>query len=113
LTRLEAWFHTVNAYKVRYEELYSNPVETLKGIEEDRISEIVAKNSFSKKAGQIPGEEAKDSPARKGIVGDWKNYFDAECVSTFKAAYNGRWNKLLIELGYENSKNLQNNKITE
>jgi hypothetical protein len=37
----------------------------------------------------------------RGIAGDWRNYFDAQCIETFRSADAGRWNRLVVAMGYE------------
>jgi hypothetical protein len=111
LPELEQWFRTPLAYKVRYEDLKKQPVETLQGvlnylglaIDEKAIEKVVRAHSFKAKSGRQAGEERKELPMRKGIVGDWRNHFDQECIATFKTAREGRWNRLLVEMGYENT----------
>ena len=109
LSRLEEWFRTPTALKTRYEQLRSNTVEELERIMNylglsckiDRLQSVVSEHSFMRKSGRNPGEERQDAFLRKGIVGDWKNYFDNACVEAFKREQGGRWNKLLVEMGYE------------
>ena len=55
------------------------------------------KNIFKNKAGRNPGDENKLSFLRKGIAGDWKNYFSKEANQVF----NKFAGKELIKLGYE------------
>ena len=61
----------------------------------------MSEHSFTSRTGRRPGEERKESTLRKGIVGDWKNYFDQECIVAFKTEQQGRWNSLLVEMSYE------------
>lgn len=51
----------------------------------------------------MPGEERKEAFLRKGIVGDWENYFDRDVVRAYKTEKEGRWNRLLVKMGYENT----------
>ena len=109
MSRLEQWYRTPDAYKAKYEELMKNPTEELKSIstyldlsvDEIAIEQVVEQHSFRSLTGRNPGEEEKESPQRKGIVGDWKNYFNKDCMEAFKNEKEGRWNSLLIEMGYE------------
>ena len=48
-------------------------------------------------AARKPGEQDATSHARKGIVGDWKNYLNAAHIAKIKELPGQR----LIELGYE------------
>jgi hypothetical protein len=109
IDRLKAWFNDGATCQVKYEQLLADTrgeverVVNFLGIRasDKRISEIIEKNSFQKKSGRKTGEEDRSSFFRKGISGDWKNYFDEELKQHFKTALNGRWNELLVEMGYE------------
>lgn len=108
LDRLEAWAFTDCAFRTRYEDLLENPVEVLRALAQyldidasnSRIHRIVQRNSFVRVTGRRPGTSA-NAFRRKGISGDWKNYFDEEVVERFQFPHDGRWNKLLAELRYE------------
>ena len=64
----------------------------------ERVLGIVWENSFEKKSGgRAPGVENKNSHYRKGVPGDWVNYFTDEHIVHFKKSYND----LLIQYGYE------------
>lgn len=63
---------------------------------------IVYANRFTEKShGRIPGEEDPNSHYRKGIAGDWINYFQPAHIAYFKKYYND----VLIKLGYETTSN--------
>lgn len=66
-----------------------------------KLTAVVNKNSFTKRAGRKPGEEDVSSHYRKGIAGDWKNYFTDNIKSEFKE----RFGQTLIETGYEKDLN--------
>lgn len=61
------------------------------------LSQLLEDYSFESLAGRQPGVEDKHSHYRKGVHGDWKNYFDERLVNKFKALTGD----LVIELGYE------------
>ena len=63
----------------------------------DRCVEIMAEFSFESVSGRKVGEEDSSSHARKGMPGDWKNFFTDNIKSQFKARFGG----LLVNLGYE------------
>ena len=65
--------------------------------DEDRLREISEKYSFKNQAGRNPGDENKFSFLRKGIAGDWKNYFSKEAGQVFNKFAGNE----LIKLGYE------------
>jgi len=110
ISRLEQWYRTPLAYKIKYEYLKENPIREIKAIlnhldlplKDENIKNVVEKCSFESMTGRKIGEEKKESPQRKGIIGDWKNYFNKDCIEAFKKEKNGRWNHLLVEMGYEN-----------
>lgn len=51
--------------------------------------------------GRVQGQENIYHHYRKGIAGDWKNYFTEETVKTFKA----KTKRLIIDLSYEKDEN--------
>lgn len=91
---------------IKYEELLDNPVKCLfRAIEfyelnrcsEIYLKQVVNKYSFENVTNREPGDENKRSFVRKGIMGDWKNYFNKEACDVFKKFAGEE----LIELGYE------------
>ncbi len=113
ISGLEKWYENPFAHKVRYENLQNNPIDELRRVGDylklrfkaKTAKRAIHKNSFQKLSGREPGHEKKDEFLRKGITGDWKNYFDEDCISAFKTAKDGRWNRLLIKMGYEQNLN--------
>ncbi|MFC1819414.1 sulfotransferase domain-containing protein [Thermodesulfobacteriota bacterium] len=112
ITKMEKWLETPTAYSLKYEDLKESPVKELLSVldylgiarSESKIKQVIEKNSFETISGRKPGDEQKDKILRKGIVGDWKNYFDNhQCIEMFKNAQNGRWNRLLVKMGYEDT----------
>lgn len=72
--------------EIEYAEHKTDPVGTVTRLLEfldldasaDTVDALVDANSFERTSGgRRPGEEA-NAPARKGIVGDWRNHFSAE-----------------------------------
>ncbi len=61
----------------------------------ERLLEQYSFEAFS--GGRKPGEEDAQSHYRKGIAGDWRNYFSDREKDLFKQ----RTGSLLVELGYE------------
>jgi len=60
------------------------------------IVDIVKRNSFEQRTGRNKGNEDQWSHYRKGIVGNWKNYFTPRVKLTFYA----RYTDLLMKWGY-------------
>jgi hypothetical protein len=59
---------------------------------------IVERNDFTHQAGgRQPGQEDERHHYRKGVAGDWRNYFTPQVTAAFKE----RYGDLLIALGYE------------
>ncbi|NLE46351.1 MAG: sulfotransferase domain-containing protein [Chloroflexi bacterium] len=108
LVELERWFRTPYAVQIVYEALRAQPQATVTRLAEElglpvnqrQVAAVVTRRDFARTTGRIPGQEA-DAAARKGIVGDWRNYFTSDTVECFKTAQDGRWNALLVEMGYE------------
>ena len=74
-----------NIYMVKYEDLLDDTEQTvgkilkdffhIQNIDEDYLKLVVDKFSFKNQSKRNKGEENKNSFLRKGIKGDWKNYF--------------------------------------
>lgn len=93
-------------FEVKYEELLVEPeavfgrvVEFLDGdTDPETIEKIVEKHRFEKVSGKrAPGMENAESFYRKGISGDWRNYFTDRDKRIYKEAAG----ELLVKLGYE------------
>jgi hypothetical protein len=69
------------------------------GIDRDKINEAVEEYSFRKAIERSPTSDPRRRFARKGVAGDWINYFNSESRAIF-AHYGG---DELIRLGYEKS----------
>ena len=100
------WVDCERCVHVRYEDLRVKPVEELRRIvhelagiviDEQMAETIVDKHSFEKVSGRKVGDANVRSFLRKGVVGDWKNYFNQEACERFHA-YAGN---ALVKLGYE------------
>lgn len=66
------------------------------------LRRLVERNDFSHQAGgRQPGQEDEHHHYRKGVAGDWRNYFTPHVTDAFKE----RYGDLLIHLGYERSLN--------
>jgi lipopolysaccharide transport system ATP-binding protein len=95
-----------NILDCKYEDLLVDTPGTLRNWFEflglnasnDLIMDIVDKTSFSRLTkGRKPGEEDVTNHFRKGVAGDWKQYFTAEV----KKEFNLHYGEILIEWGYE------------
>lgn len=103
---IEDWLDKTNIHIVKYEDVHKDPEGMLKGILEycgekdicaEKIKSAIKDNSFKNITGRTEGHQDKTSHKRKGIVGDWKNYFNSEsCDLVFKNQQN-----LLVKLNYE------------
>ncbi len=62
-----------------------------------RLSTTVEKMSMKRQTGRDPGGGDRTQHTRKGIVGDWKNYFCREAAEIF----NEHAGDTLVRLGYE------------
>lgn len=112
IEKLELWWSYPHVHKLHYEDLLANPKEEMRKIvnylglkiSDKRIEQAIDNNRFEKHSGgREAGKENKGSFFRKGIAGDWVNYFDEETVEMMKTVHDGRWNKLIVTLGYEAS----------
>lgn len=92
---------------VKYEELISDDGPAVlasllseytdQAIRAKAIHTTYERYHFKNITGRTPGQENRSSFARKGIAGDWKNYFTPSARKIFQR-YAG---DVLIELGYE------------
>lgn len=101
---VKTWFHSGTPI-IKYENLLESTKEVLVKTLEilninavykkiDEAIEDNTKNRFSKKLDNIC---KSNTFVRKGVSGDWKNYFTEDNKNTFKEAAGD----LLVELGYE------------
>jgi hypothetical protein len=101
LDRLEYWFRSDGVYQIRYEDAKGDSAGVLAGvvehlgleIDQERIREVAEWHSLRRRAARL----------RKGVAGDWVNHFDDRCRERFKVALDGRWNRLLVDMGYEDT----------
>lgn len=111
----QAWLseknRNTNVHLVRYEDLLENTEKTLfqllqslqlsNAIDHEKVKEIILTYSFQNQAKRNQGEEDAHSFLRKGIHGDWKNYFGPEECALFKHYTKN----MLVDLGYESNNN--------
>lgn len=104
---IDRWVDDTTVCSTSYERLSQNPTEELTKIvqslgmelKSSKITEIVQKYSFAAQSGRQPGQEDKNSFARKGIVGDWANNFTSESAELFQQFAGPQ----LIKAGYESN----------
>lgn len=104
---IEAWkTHRSQFVTVRYEDLLTEPEHHLTRIvteligespDSDKVRDVVKQNAFDRVTRRQPGSENPNEFLRKGIAGDWRNYFSPQAAIVFDD-YAG---DLLLELGYE------------
>jgi hypothetical protein len=92
---------------VRYEDLIQRDTEILTdlllrhcrlGVPRKRLEEAIFQNRFEQLTGGRPvGTEDVSAHERKGLVGDWKNYFTESVKRNFKV----RYGDVLTMTGYE------------
>lgn len=100
-----SWLAAPDCLLIRYEDLVADEQATFARIVDycqiavapKRLRTVVADNSFAAMTGRQPGQEDIMAHARKGIVGDWRNYFTDEIKALFKE----RYGEHLIATGYE------------
>lgn len=68
------------------------------GISRRRLRKAIERESFERlSGGRAPGEEDIAAHYRKGVAGDWRNYFN----EPLKEAFKERYGDLLVQAGYE------------
>jgi hypothetical protein len=101
---LKSWQDRSSVEWVKYEDLHTNPAKEMTrlireiGMDPDsyRIASAIEAHRFQKISGREQGHEDMTSHKRKGIVGDWKNYFTQEMGLLVH-----EHQPFLYELGYE------------
>ncbi|MEP7187612.1 MAG: Wzt carbohydrate-binding domain-containing protein [Roseiflexaceae bacterium] len=105
--RIQLTWQEAGERLIRYEDLLEHDLEILEPllldecqlpIEPMRLREIIQANRFEQLTqGRARGEEDVTAHERKGIAGDWRNYFSDEITRRFKNRFGG----ILIATGYE------------
>lgn len=112
---LEAWIDRPDICLVKYEDCLANPHKELvrmleflgDQVEESRVQKTVHETSFQAVtkveygSGRNPAEQDNTKFHRKGISGDWRNYFDTVSCRLIEQ-FEG---KSLRRLGYESDSN--------
>ncbi|HHS96026.1 MAG TPA: hypothetical protein ENJ45_05495, partial [Phaeodactylibacter sp.] len=95
---VQSFFENENVVLVKYEDLLKDAKaelkKTIRFLEKELpldecLTEIVQRFSFENMTKRLPGEENRNSFLRKGIAGDWKNYFSQKAIDIF-GEYAGR-----------------------
>lgn len=103
---IRAYERIKNGLSIRYESMKENQAAVLAAVFEhlgcdsqpELMASCIERATFEKMSGRQVGDEAQPlAKARKGITGDWKNYFTKRDGELF-AELAG---ELLVELGYE------------
>ena len=111
----QSWLNEMNTndniYMIRYEDLLDDTeasiLKLLKeffkiyDIDREHLKNVINEFSFENQSRRKKGEENKNSFLRKGIKGDWKNYFGVKERELFKQYTND----LLVRLNYEKDNN--------
>lgn len=102
----KSWLYANESF-VKYEAILNDDVEVLTNVlidkcqlpvTKDRLRDVIINNRFEKvTGGRKSGTADISAHERKGVAGDWRNYFTPEVKKYFKA----RYGELLIATGYE------------
>jgi lipopolysaccharide transport system ATP-binding protein len=93
---------------IRYEDLLADDLGILEPlflnhcgmrIAPEALRAAIVANRFEARSGRKRGDEDTSSHERKGVAGDWRNYFTDKLASKFKELYGD----LLIATGYESN----------
>lgn len=104
---VRSWFNS-GIPPLRYEDLLADPKGSLgaaiaritgQAVDDEMLRATIDRFEFTRLAGRPPGREARGSFLRKGVAGDWQNYFSHESRKVFHALAG----PALIAAGYERS----------
>lgn len=104
-----SWIDAPDVLVLRYENILDNEYAFFErlvdycqiNVSRERLQDIVRYNVFESAAGRKRGVEDINAHLRKGIAGDWHNYFTERVKTEFKKQYG----QLLIDTGYEKDTN--------
>lgn len=108
---LAGWRPNSNVLELRSEEVTADPLPAITGIARwfewtipaATIERVVDEASYEKLAGRARGIENPHHHYRKGVAGDWKNWFTDRVREEFETRYGG----LLVQYGYDRGDELQ------
>lgn len=103
------WLDQSDILYLRYEDIIGHEYEFFERlidyceirVSREQLHSIVANNLFDVLTGRQRGNENVQAHLRKGIAGDWRNYFTEKIKSEFKQNYG----QLIINTGYEKDLN--------
>lgn len=101
----KSWINAPEVLPLKYEDILDNEYEFFEelidyceiNISREKLHNIVRYNIFEVATGRKRGQEDANAHLRKGIAGDWRNYFTEKIKKEFKKKYG----QLLIDTGYE------------
>ena len=102
---LAGWRPNSNVLELRSEEVTADPLPAIMGIAQwfewtipvATIERVLEEASYEKLAGRAKGIENPHHHYRKGVAGDWKNWFTDRVREEFAT----RYGSLLVQYGYE------------
>lgn len=102
---IKRWSEHPGAFFLSYEKMHQDAVAGILGalefmnihVDRDKLNRAVESQRFEKITGRAQGETDASSHKRKGIVGDWRNYFDADLLELIQREQAD----LLDRLGYQ------------
>lgn len=107
-----AWREQSAVSSIRYEQFLANPAVEVgalifeilgENLNEPYLEDIVSRFTREKFSASLDAAFSHNTFVRKGIAGDWRNYFSERNVSDFKAVAGDA----LIDLGYERDQKWQ------
>jgi lipopolysaccharide transport system ATP-binding protein len=108
--RIQSSWLAINEPLIRYKDLLQNDLELLEDIllkrgklcvSREKFEAAVLANRFEQVTGRQRGQEDITVHERKGIAGDWRNYF----TEALKRSFKERYGDLLVATGYEKNQN--------